>query len=74
MFYPGDLVMIVEDCDTAYFAGKIALITKNVGQDATDHASGNYYELQFGDGLRHIFTHRELVLLSEAKCIEIQRV
>jgi hypothetical protein len=74
MFSPGDLVVIVEDCDIEYFAGKTAIIVKNVGQDATDHSHGYYYQLQFDDGNRHIFTHRELILLSEAKRIEIQGV
>ncbi len=74
MFEVGDLVMITKDCALQYFAGKTALIIRNVGHDATDHSHGSYYSLQFANGSQHIFTHRELVLLSKAKGIEIQGV
>ena len=66
MFKPGDLVVISEDCDIEYFGGKTAIIVKNMGQDATDHSHGFYYQLHFADGKQHIFTHRELTLLSKA--------
>ncbi len=74
MFKVGDLVMITKDCSLQYFAGKTALIIRNVGHDATDHSHGSYYSLQFDDGTEHIFTHREIVLLSRADGIEVQRV
>ena len=71
MFKPGDLVIISEDCDIEYFGGKTAIIVKNMGQDATDfsgkHSHGFYYQLHFADGKQHIFTHRELILLSKAE-------
>jgi len=67
MFKPGDLVIISDDCDLEYFGGKTAIIVRNVGQDATDHSHGFYYELHFADGKNHIFTHRELTLLSRAE-------
>ena len=67
MFNPGDLVIISEDCDIEYFGGKTAIIIKNVGHDATDHSHGAYYQLHFADGKQHIFTHRELTLLSKAE-------
>ena len=67
MFKPGDLVIISDDCDIQNFAGRTAIIIKNVGQDATDHSHGFYYQLHFADGNTHIFTHRELVLLSKAE-------
>jgi hypothetical protein len=67
MFQPGDLVIISDDCDLEYFGGKTAIIVRNVGQDATDHSHGFYYELHFADGTSHIFTHRELALLSRAE-------
>ena len=67
MFWPGDLVIISEDCDIQYFAGKTAIIVKNIGQDATDHSHGFYYQLHFSNGKQHIFTHRELILLSKAE-------
>jgi len=63
----GDLVVISDDCDIKYFGGKTAIVTKNVGQDATDHSQGQYYQLQFADGSQHIFTHREIILLSKAE-------
>ena len=67
MFKPGDLVIISEDCDLQYFGGQTAIIVKNMGQDATDHSHGFYYKLHFADGKQHIFTHRELILLSKAE-------
>jgi hypothetical protein len=67
MFKPGDLVVISEECDIEYFGGKTAIIVKNMGQDATDHSHGFYYQLHFPDGKQHIFTHRELILLSKAE-------
>jgi len=67
MYKPGDLVIITDECDIKYFGGKTAIILKNVGQDATDHSHGFYYQLHFADGSTHIFTHRELTLLSRAE-------
>jgi hypothetical protein len=67
MFQPGDLVIISDDCGIPNFAGRTAIIVKSVGQDATDHSHGYYYQLHFADGSTHIFTHRELVLLSKAE-------
>ena len=67
MFKPGDLVIISDDCALDHFAGKTAIILRNVGQDATDHSYGYYYQLHFSDGSTHIFTHRELMLLSKAE-------
>jgi len=67
MFKPGDLVIISEECDVEYFGGKTAIIVRNMGQDATDHSHGFYYQLHFPDGKQHIFTHRELTLLSKAE-------
>jgi hypothetical protein len=67
MFKPGDLVIISDDCDIQNFAGRTAIIVKSVGQDATDHSHGFYYQLHFADGNTHIFTHRELALLSKAE-------
>ena len=67
MFEPGDLVQVNLDCNIKYFWGKTAIVLQNMGQDATDHSYGFYYRLQFDDGAHHIFTHRELVLLSKGR-------
>jgi len=67
MFKPGDLVIISDDCGVQHFSGRTAIIIKNVGQDATDHSHGFYYQLHFADNSTHIFTHRELTLLSRAE-------
>jgi hypothetical protein len=63
----GDLVVISDECDIKYFGGKTAIVIKNVGQDATDHSQGQYYQLQFANGSHHIFTQREIILLSKAE-------
>jgi len=70
MFQLGDLVVITGNCDVRQFSGSTAIIIKNVGHDVTDHSHGEYYQLQFADGSRHIFTHRELILLSRAERIK----
>jgi len=67
VFSPGDLVIISDDCDIQYFGGKTAIIIKSVGKDTTDRLHGHYYQLHFADGSTHIFTHRELALLSKAE-------
>jgi len=67
MFVVGDLVVIAGNCDIAYFKGTTAIIIKNMGHDATDTSFGRYYQLQFADGSRHIFTQRELILLSRQR-------
>jgi hypothetical protein len=66
MYQPGDLVQVTLDCDIKYFWGKIALVVQSMGQDATDHANGNYYKLWFEGGHHHIFYDKELKLLSKA--------
>ena len=65
MFNPGDLVIISDDCDIEYFGGKTAIIVKNVGQDATDHSHGFYYQLHFADGKQHIFVLENCIYLPE---------
>lgn len=70
MFSIGDLVVIAGNCDIQYFKGSTAIIVKSVGYDATDTSFGNYYQLQFADGKQHIFTERELILLSRAERIK----
>jgi len=67
MFKPGDLVVISDECDIKYFGGKTAIIVRNIGKDETDRLHGFYYQLHFPDGNTHIFTHRELTLLSRAE-------
>ena len=66
MYKPGDLVQVNLDCNIKYFWGKTAIVVKCMGQDATDHANGHYYKLQFAPGVHHIFYDKELTLLSEA--------
>ncbi len=66
MYQPGDLVEVSHDCDIKYFRGKTAIIVEYMGQDATDHANGNYYRLHFDNGKHHIFYDKELRLLSKA--------
>ena len=67
MFDIGDLVVIAGNCDIAYFKGSTAIVIKHMGYDATDASYGSYYQLQFADGSTHIFTQRELILLSRAE-------
>ena len=67
MYQLGDLVQISLDCNIKYFWGKAAIVVQCMGQDATDHANGCYYKLQFGDGTQHIFFDKELTLLSKAE-------
>jgi|TARA_R110002110_G_scaffold33223_4_gene114050 hypothetical protein len=67
MLEPGDLVQVNLECNIKYFWGKMALVLKNMGQDATDHANGFYYKLQFHDGSLHIFYDKELELISKAE-------
>lgn len=66
MYQPGDLVQITLDCGIKYFWGKMAIVIQCMGQDATDHANGNYYKIQFNDGKHHIFYDKELKLISKA--------
>ena len=67
MFQPGDLVQVGLDCTIKYFWGKTALVVANMGLDATDHANGFYYKIQFANGVDHIFCDKELILLSKAE-------
>lgn len=67
MYQPGDLVQVTLDCNIKYFWGQIAIVIESMGQDATDHANGNYYKLYFAaDDKNHIFYDKELKLLSKA--------
>lgn len=66
MFNPGDLVIISDDCDIDYFAGKTALIIQNMGQDVNERQFGYYYRVRLNNGNEHILTHRELYILSRA--------
>jgi hypothetical protein len=66
MYQPGDLVQVTLDCSIKYFWGQTAIVIESMGQDATDHANGNYYKLQFANGQNHIFYDKELQLLSKA--------
>ena len=66
MYKPGDLVQVNLDCSIKYYWGMTALVIQNMGQDATDHANGNYYQIQFNDGTQQIFNDKEINLLSKA--------
>jgi hypothetical protein len=66
MYLPGDLVQVTPSCSIKHFRGMTAIVMQNMGQDATDHANGNYYRLQFSNGQHHIFYDKELTLLSKA--------
>lgn len=67
MYEPGDLVQVNLECSIKHFRGQVAIVLQNMGQDATDHANGNYYRLQFNNGQHHIFYDKELTLLSKAR-------
>jgi hypothetical protein len=67
MLEPGDLVQVNLDCTIKYFWGKTALIVENMGQDATDHANGFYYKIQFADSTEQIFAQKELTLISKGR-------
>ena len=67
MYQPGDLVQVSLDCDIKYFRGKLAVVVQCMGHDATDHANGWYYKIQFDDSNRHIFYDKELSLLSKGR-------
>ena len=63
-----DLVKIQEDCTVQYFAGKLAIIVRQMGMDSMDVVGGFYYELCLaGTSDHHIFNHSELELLSKGK-------
>tara|TARA_R100000808_G_C2148381_1_gene156529 strand:- start:2336 stop:2557 length:222 start_codon:yes stop_codon:yes gene_type:complete len=64
----GDLVKIKDDCAMPYFAGKLAIITRQMGVDRMDVVGGYYYEVILsGTTKNHIFNHSELELLSRRK-------
>jgi len=64
----GDLVKIKDDCAIPYFAGKLAIITRQMGRDRMDIVGGFYYEVILSDTTKnHIFNHAELELLSRRK-------
>ncbi len=67
MYTPGDLVVVNDTCPLPYFIGKAALVIAIMGMDSTDHSHGWYYRLEFHDGKYHIFTHKELTLLSKGR-------
>jgi hypothetical protein len=67
VFKPGDLVTVNDECPLQYFVGRSALVVSNMGMDPTDHSQGWYYRLEFHDGKYHIFTHKELALVSKGE-------
>ena len=85
MFNIGDLVQINNNCTLKYFAGKIAIVVNNLGQDhtmtnesgynydfGTDEGSepSCYYSLLFSNGNQQVFSHKELMLRSKAERIK----
>lgn len=64
MFKVGDLVRINEHCALNFFKNKLAIIKMSLGHDATEHKDGSYYMLHFSDGSEHVFSQRELDLIS----------
>jgi hypothetical protein len=67
MFVLGDLVVIAGNCDIPYFKGSTAVVVRNMGHNISDTSLDKSYQLQFADGSRHVFTQRELILLSRAE-------
>jgi hypothetical protein len=78
----GDLVQVSEDCALRYFAGKIAIVVSSLGQDYTmtnesgyhhdfdiseDIDPSYYYSLLFSTGHQHVFSHKEIKVLSKAE-------
>ena len=81
MLYPGDLVKATDYCPFEYFIGKVGIVTSKLGQDYTmtnesgyhhdfdsaDEQELCYYRIMLSDGKTHVFSDRELLLLSRAK-------
>lgn len=63
----GDLVLVKNSCSSQYFAGKLAIIIKQMGLDPMDVVGGFYYEMHvLVTQKNHVFNHIELELLSSS--------
>ncbi len=82
MFGTGDLVQVNDSCTLKYFAGEIAIVISSLGQDytmtnetgynydfdSTDETDPSYYySVLFSTGSQHVFSNKELRLLSKAE-------
>tara|TARA_R110002110_G_scaffold107783_1_gene269560 strand:- start:1134 stop:1388 length:255 start_codon:yes stop_codon:yes gene_type:complete len=76
----GDLVIIIEDCPLEYFIGKLGIINSRLGRDYTmtnekgynydfgdDSTVNCYYSIMLVDGQTHIFSDKELAIVSKGK-------
>jgi hypothetical protein len=76
----GDLVIVTEDCPLNYFAGNIGIVNSRLGRDYTmtneegysynfdeDSAGYHYYGIMLSDGQTHIFSEKELAVLSKVR-------
>ena len=80
MFGTGDLVQVNDSCTRKYFAGEIVIsslgqdytMTNETGYnydfDSTDETDPSYYySVLFSTGSQHVFSNKELRLLSKAE-------
>ena len=80
MYNLGDLVKIIEDCPLGFFAGKLGIVSSRLGKDQTmtnesgysydfddDSKDYYYYSVYLLDGHTHIFSDRELEIISKGK-------
>ncbi len=79
MYDLGDLVIVTEDCPLNYFAGNIGIVNSRLGKDYTmtneegynhkfdDPVVHCYYGIMLSSGETHIFSDKELAILSKGK-------
>jgi hypothetical protein len=79
-FSLADLVKVADDVFPSHFAGKVGIVTIQLGQDHTmtnesgyrhsfdsgDEREFLYYGIMLANGKTHIFSDRELILKSKA--------
>lgn len=80
MFNLGDLVKVVENCHLKFFVGRMGIVDSRLGKDQTmmnedgysydfddDSGSCYYFGVALLDGHSHIFSDRELEIISKGK-------